>query len=171
MKNITLKLASLALISTLFFACSPEEDDGIYFAETNEIDVATKVSYSTMESKILDLVNAHRKSMNLSELNTMNLVSSVADDHTNYMIQNGMVSHDNFAQRATTLQNNANANKVGENVAYGYGTAEGVVNGWLNSPGHKEIIETEDYTHFGISTEKDSSGRNYFTHIFIEKNN
>jgi uncharacterized protein YkwD len=67
------------------------------------------------------------------------------------------------------LQNNANAKKVGENVAYGYGTAEGVVNGWLNSPAHKKIIETEEYTHFGISTEKDSSNRNYFTQIFISR--
>jgi uncharacterized protein YkwD len=171
MKNITLKLVSIALLSTLFFACSPEEDDGIYFAETNEVVVATKVSYSTMETKIMDLINAHRKSINLSELSPMNIVSSVADGHTNYMIVNGEVSHDNFAQRAATLQQNANANKVGENVAYGFGTAEGAVNGWLNSPAHKAIIETEEYTHFGISTDKDSSGRNYFTHIFIQKNN
>ena len=56
MKNITLKLASLALLSTLFFACSPEEDDGIYFTETKDADVAVKVSYSTMETKIMDLV-------------------------------------------------------------------------------------------------------------------
>jgi uncharacterized protein YkwD len=169
MKNITLKLAYLALISTLIIGCSPEEDDGIYFAESEEVVVLEKASYTALEKDIMELINEHRKELNLSELTTMSLVSNVANGHTHYMIQQGTVSHDNFAQRAAELQERANAEKVGENVAYGFGTAEGVVNAWLNSEDHRKIIETEDYTHFGISTEKDSSGRNYFTHIYISK--
>ena len=57
---------------------------------------------------------------------------------------------------------------VRENVAYGYATASGVVNAWLNSEGHREVIEG-DFTHFDISAEKDENGRWYYTNIFIKK--
>ena len=85
------------------------------------------------------------------------------------MISTGTVSHDNFESRAQALITNANAKKVSENVAYGYGTAQGVVNAWLNSPDHKKAIDDPKNTHFGISTECNSEGRNYFTQIFIQK--
>jgi len=46
------------------------------------------------------------------------------------MIKNEEISHKNFYRRATYLIENANAISVGENVAYGYSTAKGVVTGW-----------------------------------------
>ncbi len=93
----------------------------------------------------------------------------MADGHTDYMVQNGTVSHDNFSQRVETLMNNAQAKSVAENVAYGFNSAQGVINSWLNSDEHRTIIENQNYTHFGISTESNSEGRNYFTQIFIKK--
>ncbi len=168
MKTLTLKFISLILLSTLLFSCS-KEDDGIYFNENIEVINTTNVSYSAIETEILNLVNDHRISIGLSSLSTLNIVSSVADGHTNYMIEVNQINHDNFAQRSQTLINEANAKSVGENVAYGFTTAQGVVNGWLNSEDHRKIIEKPDYTHFGISTDSNSENRNYFTHIFIKK--
>ncbi|KKL61082.1 hypothetical protein LCGC14_2198850, partial [marine sediment metagenome] len=34
---------------------------------------------------------------------------------------------------------------------------------------HTVLMKEPDYTHFGISVEKNSEGRNYFTLIFIKK--
>ena len=56
----------------------------------------------------------------------------------------------------------------GENVAYVYSSAESVVNAWLNSAGHRNIIEG-DYTDFDISAEQDENGKYYYTNIFIRK--
>ena len=39
---------------------------------------------------------------------------------------------------------------VGENIAYGYPTPEAVVEGWMNSPGHRANILTEHYRHLGV---------------------
>jgi uncharacterized protein YkwD len=167
-KFIIIKIIWSALIGFLLFSCSPE-DDGIYYAETENVVLENKVSYSAMELEILSLVNDHRKSLNLSVLNRMDIISSVANGHTNYMIAKGTASHDNFAQRSQDLITNANAKTVGENVAYGFSSAQSVVSGWLKSEGHKGIIEASKYTHFGISTDTDSQGRNYFTHIYISK--
>lgn len=167
MKTHAPKLLVLLLLTTILFSCAKEED-GVYFNENSEVANA-KVAYSPMETEIVSLVNAYRTSLGLNELNTLNIVSGVADGHTEYMIEVGQVSHDNFAQRAQTLMTEAGAKTVGENVAYGYSTAEGVVKGWLNSDGHRKIIENPDYTHFGISMETSSDNRNYFTNIFIKK--
>ncbi len=167
MKTLAPKLFALLLLTTILFSCA-KEDDGVYFNENSEVANA-KVVYSPMESEIISLVNAHRTSLGLNALSTLNIVSGVADGHTDYMIEVGQVSHDNFAQRAQTLMNEAAAKSVGENVAYGYSTAEGVVKGWLNSDGHRKIIENPDYTHFGISMETSADNRNYFTNIFIKK--
>ncbi|MDF1517087.1 MAG: CAP domain-containing protein [Lutibacter sp.] len=167
MKTLAPKLFALVLLTTILLSCAKEED-GVYFNENSEVANA-KVAYSSIESEIVSLVNAHRTSLGLNALNTLNIVSGVADGHTDYMIEVGQVSHDNFAQRAQTLMNEAGAKTVGENVAYGFSTAEGVVKGWLNSDGHKKIIENPDYTHFGISMETNADNRNYFTNIFIKK--
>ena len=57
---------------------------------------------------------------------------------------------------------------MSENVAYGFTNAESVVNAWLNSEGHRHVIEG-DFTNFDISAEKDEEGKWYFTNIFIKK--
>lgn len=167
MKTLAPKLFALLFLITTLFSCAKEEDDA-YFNETSEVSNA-KVAYSPIESEIVSLVNKHRTGLGLNALNTLNIVSGVADGHTDYMIEVGQVSHDNFAQRAQTLMNEAGAKTVGENVAYGYSTAEGVVKGWLNSDGHRKIIENPDYTHFGISMDTSVNNKNYFTNIFIKK--
>jgi uncharacterized protein YkwD len=167
MKPHILKLSLVVFLSFVLFSCS-KEDDGIYLNQTAE--VANKnVTYSKIENDILDLVNAHRTSLGLSTLSKLNVVSGVADGHTEYMIETGTISHDNFDERAQELMDNAGAKSVAENVAYGYTTAESVVNGWLNSSEHKAIIENPNFTHFGISTEANSDGRNFFTQMFIKK--
>lgn len=153
----------IAFVILLFTACS-KEPDGIYHSQENKF-----LDYSPIEIEILDLINEHRKSMGLTSLKTLNAISNIADDHTNYMIEIGEVNHDNFPKRVQTLMDIEHAKSVGENVAYGFNSAKGVVDSWIDSLGHKKIIEDPIYTHFGISIERNEDGRNYFTHIFIKK--
>jgi len=170
MKSLTLYLLSFIFIGSLLISCS-QEDDGIYFNETIETNetINTDVSYSSIETEILDLVNEHRQSLGLKTLTPLSIISGVADGHTDYMVEKGVVNHDYFNERSATLTNKAGAKSVGENVAYGFNSAQAVLNGWLKSTEHKKIIENESYTHFGISTESNEEGRNYFTQIFIAK--
>ncbi|RXP55793.1 CAP domain-containing protein [Lutibacter sp. HS1-25] len=164
MKTLQINLVLVLLVCLFITSCSSEED-GIYFKQ--HVEVA--VEYSDIELEILDLVNDYRVSKGLGALDKMNIISDVAETHTNYMAKTGKVCHDNFSERHQKLVSNANAKIVGENVGYGFTTAEGVVNAWLKSDSHRELIEKPAYTHFGISTEKNIEGRNYFTQIFIER--
>lgn len=121
-----------------------------------------------METEVLDLVNAHRSAVGLSVLQSQPKVKAVAYAHTDYMISNDSPSHDYYFNRKAYLQENLGALQVGENVGYGFSTATGLVNAWLGSINHKNIIEG-DYTHFDISAEQDANGRWYVTHIFIKR--
>lgn len=167
MKTTTLKLLFVLIIGTFLFSCTSDED-GIYNVDSAVIEDIT-ISYTPMEFEILNLVNDYRVSVGLQSLHILNLISNEAISHTDYMIDSGEISHDNFSTRYSNLVNTVAAKKVGENVAYGYGSAEAVVNAWIKSDGHRKNIENELYTDFGISTKKDVSGRNYFTHIFIKR--
>lgn len=168
MKSAPSKLIALILFCVFSFSCSNQEN-GIYFNEIEENINLETATYTNLETDILELVNNHRENLNLPVLKNLNIVSAVADNHTNYMIETGKISHDNFDGRSQYLMTNVNAKSVGENVAFGYRTANGVFNGWLNSESHKSVIENPHYTHFGISAELNAEGRNYFTQIFIKK--
>ncbi|MDX1544541.1 MAG: CAP domain-containing protein [Christiangramia sp.] len=125
-------------------------------------------TYSPIEVEILEDLNIYRKALGLSELKPLAELSIESEDHNEYMIQKGTVSHENFSQRASYLMNQVGAKTVSENVAFGYRTADAVINAWLKSKGHKDNIEA-DHTHFGISVRQDADGKNYFTNIFIKK--
>lgn len=157
------------ILCLVLFSCSQEQDDVNLFSKAELDSFSEVVSYSEIENEILDLVNEYRSNNNLSFLKTLNIISNVANGHTIYMVTTGEVSHANFGERASKLMKTTGAKKVSENVAYGYSTAQSVLNGWLNSTEHKKIIETVDFTHFGISTVRNKEGRNYFTQIFIKK--
>ncbi|GGG49912.1 CAP domain-containing protein [Bizionia arctica] len=164
MKKPTL-LPVMVLFALLSFSCSTDSlDETTNNANSSVVVPETKV----IEIEILELINDYRLSVGLNPLNNMNLIKSQAYGHTDYMIDHNNVSHDNFFQRKNYLINNAGANAVSENVAYGFTSAESVVNAWLNSPGHKENIEG-DFTDFDISAEKNDEGKWFYTNIFVKK--
>ncbi|MBD0822581.1 CAP domain-containing protein [Aestuariibaculum marinum] len=163
--KLSTKLPFLALLAILSFSCTTDSlEDEVQGEEFSLIILEDK----SIEVEILDLINDHRLSKGLDPLLDMNIVKSVAYTHTDYMVDNNEVSHANFFKRSEYLKANAGASKVSENVAYGYSSAESVVNAWLKSEGHRATIEG-DFTNFDISAEVNTEGKWYYTNIFIKK--
>ena len=160
------KLPLLALFTVLTFSsCSTDSiDDKV---DAMELSLFSKEA-KTIEVEILELINNHRLSLGLNPLAEMDVIKSVAYSHTDYMVDNDEVSHHNFFTRSNYLKSNAGAEKVSENVAFGYSSAESVVRAWIKSEAHKENLEG-DFTNFDISAEKNEDGRWYYTNIFIKK--
>ena len=163
--KLLMKLPLLALLAVLSFSCSTDSIDEK--ADAIELSLKTPQTKS-IEVEVLEHINNYRLSINLAPLKDMKIIKSVAFSHTDYMVDNNEISHDNFYTRSNYLKQNAGAKKVSENVAYGYSTARTVVNAWLKSEGHKANIEG-DFTNFDVSAEKNEKGRWYFTNIFIKK--
>ncbi len=126
---------------------------------------SNRPSDSTREAAILQLVNDYRDSLGMSVLRTTTLSQKQALDHTNYMVDKRLMSHDNFFKRSDYLKYKG-AKYVSENVGKGYRTAQGVVRGWLNSPKHKKAIES-NATHTSIASIQDENGIWYDTQLFI----
>lgn len=164
MKTIKL-LSVMAMMALLSFSCSTEE------MPIEVIDSSTLINApaaKTIEIEILELINNHRIGKGLTALHNLNIIKSVAYTHTDYMVEINQVNHDNFYQRKNSLMQNAGAAKVSENVAYGYNSAQAVVNAWINSDAHRANLEG-DFTDFDISAEQNNEGRWYYTNIFIKK--
>jgi uncharacterized protein YkwD len=53
---------------------------------------------------------------------------------------------------------------AGENIAYGYTTPQAVVNGWMNSSGHRANILSASYTQIGVGYVAQG---NYWTQMFL----
>jgi uncharacterized protein YkwD len=54
----------------------------------------------------------------------------------------------------------------GENLASGYPDARSVVDGWMNSPGHRANIVGTGFTEIGAGHAVDGAGRPYYTQVF-----
>jgi uncharacterized protein YkwD len=164
--KVTKLLPFLAIVALLgLTSCST---DSAAEDKVKSIEVPIAPQAKQIEIEIMELINTHRINHGLNPLLDHNTVKAVAYTHTDYMIEVNNVSHDNFFQRKQSLQDNADANVVSENVAYGFSSAASVVNAWLNSPSHKENIEG-DFTDFDVSAEQNNEGKWYFTNIFIKR--
>ena len=131
---------------------------------------AVSPSANAMDNEILTLINNHRKSLSLTELQYNEIIFQQALIHSTNMA-NGTTAfgHDGFETRIANIKTSlGGGSSAGENVAMGYTSAQAVVDGWLNSPGHKANIEG-NYNLTGISSYKKADGAYYFTQIFLKK--
>jgi uncharacterized protein YkwD len=149
--------ALVALSLVLVISCSKESD------ETAVYPVAQNVT--TMESELLDLVNAHRETLGREALSFSTIAYEYANAHTDYMIATGSLNHDNFTARASGISSKVAAKAVSENVARNHDTAAKALQGWLESESHKKTMEG-NYTHTAISIKEDSQGNLYYTQLF-----
>lgn len=149
------------LVTSIIFmmSCSTENP--------SEAEQLNSINDTKLEAQIMTLVNSHRESLGLDLLSFNGVAYTYANDHNDYMISKGSISHDNFNIRASKISSEADAKEVGENVAKDYLSAQDVFDGWINSKPHKENIEN-DFTHTAISVKEDSNGNMYFTQIFFK---
>ena len=171
MSQITRKQKAMSLIKNIiltaliisFASCSTPSDEG---AEL-QVELTAKTTLSNIETDVMDAINEHRVSIGLNNLQYGAVAQSFADSHNTYMIAQGIISHDDFARRASDLSVQANADKVSENLAKDFTSASEVLKAWLESPTHKKVLEGE-FTHTAVSVTADADGVLYFTQLFFK---
>ena len=153
----------------------------LYLGHRNKITTKIKtVEYTPIESKLtkfeaelINLINIHRKSIGLLEINkTDELARGLAYNHCKYLIDGDeewdmIINHNNFSNRSIEMQTHG-AKSVGEVVGYGYSTARGFLNGYLNSDSHRKILESKNYNYIGIRAVKNPKGRYFNTILFVK---
>jgi uncharacterized protein YkwD len=127
-------------------------------------------NYSDQELDLLSITNQYRQSMQLSTLQILPHISHLCEEHNLYMIESGRINHDYSYSRQVNLEQLYGATEIGEIVAYNYQTNQSVLQAWINSPDHFEILKKQGYTDFGVSiTTVPTTNRKYYTFIFIKR--
>ena len=158
-------IIGLALFGTLFYFGYRKKDIGANIVVNDYTPVESETT--KFEEELLYEINEYRLSLNLNFVYPEELSRNVAEIHVKNMITLDKVSHDDFNDRVIVLLTNG-AHSVGENVGYGFTTARGFLNGYINSEPHKKILEGRNYTHIGVRALKDSNNRYYNALLFVE---
>lgn len=118
---------------------------------------------------MLQRINSERANAGVGALSTCGNLRTAAAAHSADQAAHTTMTHTG-SDGSTMVQRAERAGylhwtNLGENVAYGYGSVDGVMVGWMSSPGHRANILSGDYTHLGVGR-AGNGGVDYWTQVF-----
>jgi uncharacterized protein YkwD len=128
--------------------------------------VAVASTDSLMEGQVVDLVNTQRAKAGCEPLVVDPRLEQAAEEHSTDMAERNYFNHTTpegltFRDR---IQSAGYANpQTAENIARGQRNAEQVMDGWMNSPGHRANILNCDLSRVGVGLDEDGM---YWTQDF-----
>ncbi|MDR0839024.1 MAG: SafA/ExsA family spore coat assembly protein [Oscillospiraceae bacterium] len=152
-------------------AANPQIKNPALITVGQKISVPSIDDVKALEQKVADIVNKRRAEAGLAPLKMNWELSRVA----RYKSQD-MIDKRYFAHQSPTYGSPFNMmesfgmrfSAAGENIAYGQRTPEEVMQGWMNSPGHRANIMSNIYTQLGVGAAKASNGTLYWTQMFMK---
>ncbi|WP_242866779.1 SafA/ExsA family spore coat assembly protein [Abyssisolibacter fermentans] len=123
-----------------------------------------------IEREVINLTNQQRQKNGLPPLKYNWQLSRVARYKSADMRDKNYFSHTSptYGSPAKMISDfGLKYTAMGENIAMGQRTAWEVVDGWMNSSGHRANILNKNYTEIGVGYAKSSSGKTYWTQMFI----
>ncbi|MCD0485161.1 CAP domain-containing protein [Streptacidiphilus sp. ASG 303] len=113
----------------------------------------TATAPSGPTARVVTLVNAERKKAGCAPLAVNARLTAAAQAHSEDMAAHRTMSHtgsDGSSPDQRITRAGYTWSSYGENVAYGYGTPESVMAGWMSSPGHKRNILDCSFKEIGV---------------------
>ena len=115
---------------------------------------ATKTTKVSSEQQVLVLLNEIRADHNLTPFTTNTQLRNAARAHSADMLKNGYFEHDGPKESwDARIARYLKSPLTGENIAWGsgsYGSPNGIVTQWMNSPTHRAIILTPALKRIGL---------------------
>lgn len=123
------------------------------------------------EARIFDLINAERRHQGLRPLVYNPQLDQMARIQAANMAHFQKMAHTIPGAKLPALGDRARYvgyayGRIAENVALGYPNADAVVEGWMNSSGHRHNILDRDVTETGIAIARSSAGGVYYCQVF-----
>jgi uncharacterized protein YkwD len=110
-------------------------------------------SSGSAEAQVLQLTNQERAKAGCGPLRTNSALTKAAEAHASDMVLNHYFDHNSLDGRSPFDRMKAagfSGGSMAENIAVGYKTAGAVVEGWMNSEGHRKNMLNCSYTMIGI---------------------
>ncbi|MFG3339792.1 CAP domain-containing protein [Glycomyces sp. NPDC048151] len=145
-------------------APAEEEDDG---GSGGGEDQGGTGEYADVEAAVADLVDAERAEAGCGALERDSRLDTAARLHAEDMAANDYFDHTSQDGRGPTERaaEQGYEGGVGENIAAGYPDAASVMEGWMNSEGHRANILNCDYSVLGVGV-ADRDGTLYWVQNF-----
>ncbi|MFE6622322.1 CAP domain-containing protein [Streptomyces sp. NPDC057740] len=120
-------------------------------------------------AEVVDLTNRERARAGLRPLSVDHTLTTAAQAYSADMAARAFYSHTSPEgtqpwDRAAAAGSRMRA--IGENIACGQRSPGEVVEGWMNSPGHRANILKRDFTHIGIGFAGGGPAGTYWTQLF-----
>lgn len=125
----------------------------LFFACVLSLSNVTPIFASDITTENISyLVNQQRIENGLQPLNVDSSLNTAAADKSYDMLSKNYFEHFAFGLSPWDFINKSGYKYLyaGENLAMDFDTAEGTVNGWMNSPKHRENILSPDYEDMGV---------------------
>ncbi len=162
-----------ALVATLAVFMAPT---AAHSAVNCSFNAAWGTNETSLAQQVVTLTNQHRATLGLGPLAYSPTLTASALWKSGHMAGHDYFSHDDaglaplsqprlWSQRILDCDYPSNAG-YGENIAAGYSSAQSVMTGWLNSPGHRANIERASYNALGLGVVRDGFGRLWWTQNF-----
>jgi len=126
----------------------------------------TPASLAPPAEELLVAINKYRAESSASYLLADSIASYLAQDRCYEMIDENILSHEDWGDEASEILV-LGSDSIGENIAYGHASTEGVMEGWKKSEGHNENMLNPKWKYIGIAVVKDSKGRNWYCTLFL----
>lgn len=118
-------------------------------------------------SQVLNLVNSERAKAGLPALKLDSDITAAANVRAKEIKQSFSHTRPNGSSFSTALkEQGVSFIGSGENIAWGQRSPEQVMDGWMNSDGHRANILNKNYKNIGIGYYQDENGRNYWVQLF-----
>ena len=151
-------------------ATTPQPTQQAQATEKTETNTnSEKDQVSSVIQQVVDLTNAERAKEGLAPLKIDSALTKSAQLKSQDMKDNNYFSHTSPTYGSPFDQMKSlgiNYKSAAENIAMGQRSAEEVVQGWMNSAGHRANIMNGSYTHIGVGL---SDSGYYWTQQFISK--
>ena len=175
--NIYDILKAFELVITTTTTCNSDNgcEENTFQHENTQSDTDTETDSNEAETfeiadyekEVVRLVNEIRVSYGLSELTLNEDLSAIARLKSEDMRDNHYFSHNSptFGSPFEMMKHfGINYRTAGENIAMGQKTPQEVVNGWMNSDGHRANILNGSFTEIGVGYAENG---HYWTQMFI----
>ncbi|CAO5149652.1 conserved hypothetical protein [Frankia sp. AiPs1] len=125
-----------------------------------------------MLAQVVTLTNVERQQAGLLPLSVDPVLTAAADGHSADMARRGFFAHTSpdgrtVSDRVTAL--GYRYSRVAENIAAGQTSAQEVVSGWMNSPGHRANILLPQLREIGVGHAVGGEYGTYWTQVFGTK--
>ncbi|MFE0367999.1 CAP domain-containing protein [Streptomyces tendae] len=129
----------------------------------------TPVGLARTTAEVVDLTNRERTAAGLPALAVDARLTTAAQAHSADMVARDFYSHtdpDGGKPWDRAAAAGAARRTVGENIACGQRSPADVVEGWMNSPGHRANVLKSDFTHIGVGLAGGGRAGTYWTQLF-----